>query len=149
MSTAYTDSNHQDPESWDSGLDLLPEEYREFTDVFSREELDKLPPHCHYDHRIPIPEGSVPPFGPMYHHSQVKLDALREYSSKNLTRGFIRYSQSPCTAPILFTKKSDGSLRLYVDFRGLNNLTVKSCYPLALINEMVDQIAGAVMNALS
>jgi hypothetical protein len=88
-STAYADTNHQDPESWDLGLDLLPEEYKEFADVFSRKEADKLPPHRHYDHRIPIPEGSVPPFGPMYHHSQVELDALREYISKNLTQGFI------------------------------------------------------------
>jgi hypothetical protein len=143
-STAFADQNHRDGNShWDSGLDLLPEKYREFADVFSRKEADKLPPHCHYDHHIPIPEGSVPPFGPMYQLSPVELDPLRDYISKNLSRGFIRHSQSPCAAPILFTKKPDSGLRLCVDYRGLNSLTVKSRYPLPLINELLDRIAGA------
>jgi hypothetical protein len=73
VSTASADTNHEDK---DPGLDLLPEEYKEFADIFSRKEADKLPEHRHYDHRIPIPEDSMPPFGPMYRHSPVELEAL-------------------------------------------------------------------------
>jgi hypothetical protein len=126
-----------------AALANIPDEYKEFLDVFSETEANKLPDHRPYDHRIDIPDGSTPPFGPIYNLSPTELDALKEYLDKNLARGFIRHSQSPCAAPILFVKKADGSLRLCVDYRGLNKLTKKNRYPLPLINELLDRLAGA------
>jgi hypothetical protein len=121
----------------------LPEEYQDFQDVFSKEEADHLPAHRLYDHTIPLQDDTQPPFGPVYNLTPEELVVLREYIDKNLKRGFITHSQSPCGAPVLFVKKSDGTLRLCVDYRGLNKLTVKNRYPLPLINEMLDRLAGA------
>jgi hypothetical protein len=127
----------------DPGLDLIPPEYQEFRDVFSKESAQELPEHRIYDHRIPIQEGAVPPFGPVYNLSPHELDVLRKYIDDNLKKGYIRHSQSPCGAPILFVKKADGSLRLCVDYRGLNNITTKNRYPLPLIGELLNRLSKA------
>jgi hypothetical protein len=60
-----------------------------------------------------------------------------------LNKGFIRPSISPWGAPILFVKKKDGSMRMCIDYRGLNKLTIKSRYPLPRIDDLSDQLQGA------
>ena len=127
----------------DSDLSLIPEEYRDLTDLFTQKEADKLPPHRPYDHRIPLEPGTTPPFGTIYSMSPAELEILRKYIEDNLRRRFIRHSQSPCGAPILFAKKPDGTLRLCVDYRGLNKITTKNRYPLPLIGELLDRISRA------
>ena len=72
-----------------------------------------------------------------------ELEELRDYLGKNLSRGWIRESDSPVGAPILFVKKKDGSLRLWVDYRGLNAVTKKDRYPLPLIGEALDRLSTA------
>ena len=122
---------------------LLPKAYHEYLDVFSKKEADTLPPHRPYDHRIELEEGTQPPFGPIYKLSESELTALREYLEENLKKGFIRPSNSPAGAPILFVKKKDGSLRLCVDYRGLNRITKKDRYPLPLIDSLLDRMRKA------
>jgi hypothetical protein len=124
-------------------LRYVPPEYHEFADVFSKEEASKLPPHREYDHRIPLQDDASPPFGPLYRLSPAEEEVLRKYIRDNLTKKFIRHSQSPCGAPVLFVKKADGSLRLCVDYRGLNKLTTKNRYPLPLITELLDRLGKA------
>ena len=128
-------ANHREKE--------IPEEFQEFKDVFSKVKADKLPEHRPYDHRIPLEEGKCPLYGPIYNLSQTELEALRKYIDDNLTKRFIRHSQSPCGASILFAKKADSSLRLWVDYRGLNKLTIKNQYPLPLISEIMERIGRA------
>jgi hypothetical protein len=72
--------------------------------------------------------------------SEPELVALRTYIDENLANGFIRHSKSPAGAPILFVKKKDGSLRLCVDYRGLNRVTIRNRYPLPLIPELLDRL---------
>jgi hypothetical protein len=127
----------------DVDLPAIPSEYHEFSDLFSKKKADKLPLHQIYDHTIPLEEGKMPPFGPIYKCSPVELEATREYIETNLRKGFIRHSQSPCGAPIVFAKKKDGTLRLCVDYRGLNKLTIKNRYPLPLIGELLERISTA------
>jgi hypothetical protein len=115
----------------------------EFADVFSKTSADKLPEHTEYDHTIPLEPGTKPPFGTIYPLSAIELKALDEYLKENLAKGFIRHSSSPAGAPILFVKKSDGSLRLCVDYRGLNKITIKNRYPLPLIQENLDRLQEA------
>ena len=98
----------------------LPNRYKEYQDVFEKKNADMLPQHRPYDCGIDLQEGTQPPFGPIYSLSQNELAALREYLNKNLAKNFIRHSKSPAGAPILFVKKKDGSLRMCVDYRGLN-----------------------------
>lgn len=122
---------------------IVPAQYHDFLEAFSKKKADSLPPHRSYDLSIPLEEGKSPPFGPLYSLSQVELKALSEWLEENLSKGFIRASTSPCGAPILFVKKKDGSLRLCVDYRGLNNITIKNRYPLPLIPEAMDRLKDA------
>ena len=80
-------------------------------------------------------EGTAPSFGPLYSLSKQELEALRKWLDENLAKGFIKLSSSPAGSPILFVKKKDGSLRLSVDYRDLNEKTIKNRYPLPLIQE--------------
>nr|GFB12112.1 putative reverse transcriptase domain-containing protein [Tanacetum cinerariifolium] len=66
-------------------------------------------------------------------------EQLKELSDK----GFIRHSSSPWGAPVLFVKKKDGSFRMYIDYRELNELTVKNRYPLPRIDDLFDQFQGS------
>jgi len=70
--------------------------------------------------------------------SKFEQETLKEFIDKNLTNGFIHLTLSPHGAPVLFVKKKDGSLRLCVDFRGLNKITKKDRYPLLLISNLLD-----------
>src|SRR6202165_3009498 len=138
LSNIATHGTETDPD-----LSNIPPEYHEFAELFSKREAEKLPPHRPYDHEIPLIPGAKPPFGTIYSMSPTELETLRKYVEKNLAKGFLRHSQSPCGAPVLFVKKSDGTLRLCVDYRGLNKITIKNCYPLPLIAELLDRISRA------
>jgi hypothetical protein len=115
--------------------DIVPPEYHRFLPLFSEAEANKLPPHRPYDHRIPLKEDFTPPFRPIYPLSRTELEALRKWLNENLSKGFIRASSSPAGPPILFVKKSDRSLRLCVEYRGLNEGTIKNRYPLLLLHK--------------
>ena len=99
--------------------------------VFSKEKAHKLPKHGPHDHAIET-EGNIP-FGPIYNLSLTELNALREYLDEQLAKGYIVPNKSSAGAPILFAKKKDGGLRLCVDYRGLNAVTIKNRYSLLLI----------------
>ncbi len=68
----------------------------------------------------------------------IKLEILKAYTKNNLVNSFIRPFKSPARAPILFNEKPDQSLRLCIDYQGLNNPTIKNKYPLYLIEESLD-----------
>ena len=99
--------------------------------------------HRPYDCNIELIPDKQPPFGPIYNLSQSELQHLREYIDENLAKGFIEHSKSPAGAPILFVKKKDGSLRMCVDYRGLNNITIKNRYALPLVSTLLDQLSTA------
>src|SRR5690606_6759717 len=123
----------------------IPYEFSEFKELFKDKEIGTLPPHRPYDHTIPLEPGKTAPFGPLYTLSQAELKELYNYIQENLEKGFIRRSESPAGAPVLFVKKKDGSLRLCVDYRALNKVTVKNRCPLPLINETIDQLKEATI----
>jgi hypothetical protein len=118
----------------------VPTEYYNYLDVFSKRKGTTLPPRRHHDHRIDLMDNSSPPFGPIYSLSKVEQLALRKFLDENLSNHFIRPSQLSAGAPILFIKKKDGSLRLAVDYRGLNKITKKDQYPLPLIPDLLDRL---------
>lgn len=132
---------HQKPKQ--DVKDIVPSEFHEFLDVFEKKSADHLPERRPYDLTIDLLPGTTPPFKPMYGLSPSELEVLKEYIDENLGKGHIRHSKSPAGAPVLFVKKKDGSLRLCVDYRGLNTITVKNRYPLPLPNEILDRLQGA------
>jgi hypothetical protein len=121
----------------------LPTKYEEYRDVFEKKNADTLPQHRPYDCGIELQEDAQPPFGPIYSLSQNELAALRDYLDENLAKNFIQHSKSHAGAPIMFVKKKDGSLRMCVDYHGLNKVTIKNRYPLPLISGLLDQLGQA------
>ena len=102
-----------------------------------------MAPHRNIDLAIDLQPGKEPLYGPIYPLSQTELAALRDFLEENLAKGFIRESKSLARAPILFVPKKDSSLRLCVNYQGLNAITVKNWYPLPLITKIMDQVARA------
>ena len=122
----------------------LPEILHEYEKLDSENKAYELPDHDPDDHAIDLKKGKKPPHEPIYSLSEDELRVLRAYIEKHLVNDFIRPSQSPADAPILFVKKKNDSLRLCVDYRGLNALTIKNRYPLPLIDESLDRLSRAV-----
>ena len=73
----------------------------------------------------------------------MELETLKTYIETNLANGFIQPLKSPAGALILFVRKPNGSLRLCINYRDLNNLTIKNRYPLPLIGESLDWLGQA------
>jgi transposase InsO family protein len=116
----------------------------EYRDVFP----DKLPPGLPpvrggVEHTIELLPDSKPPNRATYRQSAAELEELKKQLDEMLEQGFIRPSQSPFGAPVIFVKKKDGTLRLCVDYRALNSITVRNVYPLPLLDEMFDRLQGA------
>ena len=72
-----------------------------------------------------------------------KLQELKVQLQELLDRGFIKLSTSPWGAPVLFAKKKDKTLRLFIDYRQLNRVIIKNRYPLPTIDDLFDQLRGA------
>ena len=123
----------------------IPSQYDDFSDVFEKAGADTLPEHRSYDIAIDLVPDAKVPWGPIYSLAEPELKALRTYLDENLEKGFIRPSKSPAGAPMLFVKKKDGSLRLCVDYRALNGITIKNRYPLPLIPELISKLRGATI----
>ena len=128
----------------DETLTKVPSEYADFVDVFSPKLAAELLEHTEInDYAIELVDDRQPPYGPIYSLGPVELETLKVYIKNNLASGFIRPSKSPAGASILFDKKLDGSLRLCIDYRGLNNLTIKNWYLLPLVGELLDWLGRA------
>ena len=129
-----------------SVLKKIPAAYKEYEHLFREGPRNEaLPKHQPWDHEIPIVPGKSPTFGPIYQLSEKELGVLKNYIDENLEKGFIRPSTSSAASPILFVPKKDGSLRLCVDYRQLNDITIKDRYALPLINELHDRLQGATI----
>ena len=115
----------------------IPREYQKWKRLFEEEAgKEALPKHQPWDYEIKLELGKEPTFGPIYAQSERELKALRKYLDDNTAKGFIRKSESRAVYPILFVPKKDGELRLCVDYRKLNAITIKNRYPLPNIEEL-------------
>ncbi|KAI2668694.1 Transposon Tf2-6 polyprotein [Labeo rohita] len=121
----------------------VPAEYLDLKEVFSKSRAASLPPHRPYDCAIELLPGTSPPKGKLYSLSIPEREAMEKYISDSLAAGFIRPSSSPAGAGFFFVGKKDGSLRPCIDYRGLNNITVKNTYPLPLISSAFERLQGA------
>ncbi|KAL0544185.1 hypothetical protein IC582_019298 [Cucumis melo] len=117
---------------------------RDYPDVFP-EELPGLPPHREVEFAIKLEPGTVPISRAPYRMAPAELKELKVQLQELLDKGFIRPSVSPWGAPVLFVKKKDGSMRLCIDYRELNKVTVKNRYPLPRIDDLFDQLQGATV----
>ncbi|GKU99598.1 hypothetical protein SLEP1_g12422 [Rubroshorea leprosula] len=130
-----------DASSVTSRLEDIPVVH-EFPDVFS-ENLPSLPPDKEVEFAIDLVPGTGPISKAPYRMAPTELKELKIQLEELLEKGFIRPAVSPWGAPVLFVKKKDGSMRLCIDYRELNKVTVKNRYPLPRIDNLFDQLKGA------
>ncbi len=122
----------------------MPTEYADFVDVFSPKLAAELLERTGInDHAIKLVDHCQPPYGPIYRLGPVELETLKAYIGNNMANSFIWPSKSSVRAPILFDKKLNSSLRLYVDYQSFNNLTIKNEYPLPLVGKLLDRLGTA------
>ncbi len=113
---------------------------QEFPDVFP-EELPGMPP----EREIELFPDTSPITKAPYRMAFAELRELKAQLEDLLAKGFIGLSVSPWGAPVLFVRKKDGSLRLCIDYRELNKVTVKNKYPLPRIDDLFDQLQRATV----
>ena len=104
-----------------------------------------MPPVREVQFSINLKPGTEPIAKAPYRMAPAEMSELKTQLQELLDKGFIRPSTSPWGAPVLFVKKKDGSLRLCIDYRELNAVTVKNKYPLPRIDDLFDQLRGATV----
>ncbi|XP_056688342.1 uncharacterized protein [Spinacia oleracea] len=114
----------------------------DYPDVFP-EEIPGMPPQREIDFNIDLIPGSAPVSKAPYRMAPAELQELKKQLDELLDKGYIRPSVSPWGAPVLFVRKKDGSLRLCIDYRELNKITIKNRYPLPRIDDLFDQLRRA------
>ncbi|XP_004242076.2 uncharacterized protein [Solanum lycopersicum] len=117
---------------------------REYADVFPTD-LPGLPPERDIDFAIDLEPGTRPISIPPYRMAPAELTELSVQLKDLLEKGFIRPSVSPWGAPVLFVKNKDGTLRMCIDYRQLNKVTLKNCYPMPRIDDLFDHLQGATI----
>lgn len=115
---------------------------KEFIDVFP-DDLPGLPPDREIELAIDLEPGTRPISKAPYRMAPVEMKELLTQLQDLLDKGIIRPSVSPWGAPVLFVKKKDGTMRLCIDYRELNKVTIKNKYPLPRIDDLFDQLKGA------
>ena len=122
----------------------IPAKYSNYSNVFLAENAAELLENTGInEHAIELKEGKQPSFRLIYSLGPVELETMKTYIETNLANGFICSSKSPVGASILFDRKPDGSLYLYIYYWDLNNITIKNQYPLLLIGESLDRLDRA------
>ena len=116
----------------------------EFPEVFP-EDIPGLPPPREVEFSIELMPGTGPISIAPYRMSPLELSELKKQLEELLEKGFVRPSVSPWGAPVLLVKKKDGSMRLCIDYRQLNKVTIKNKYPLPRIDDLMDQLQGATV----
>ncbi|KAK2905716.1 hypothetical protein Q8A73_009659 [Channa argus] len=115
-------------------MSLIPPAYHDIAPVFNKEKALSLPPHRPFNCAIDLLAGAPLPTGRLYNLSRPEREAMEKYIRESLQAGLIRPSSSPGPAGFFFVSKKDKTLRLCIDYGGLNNITIKNKYPLPLLN---------------
>ena len=115
---------------------------REFLDIFP-DDLPGIPLDREIEFQIELAPGTEPISKAPYRMAPLELKELKVQMEELVNKGFVRPSTSPWGAPILFVKKKDGSLRLCIDYRELNKVTIRNQYPLPRIDDLFYQLQGA------
>ncbi len=126
-------------------LSEVPPEYMDLKEVFNKTRASSLPPHRPYDCAIDLLPGTSPPRGRIFSLSAPETKAMEKYINDSLAAGLIRPSSSPAGAGFFFVGKKDKTLRPCIDYRGLNDITVKNRYLLPLISSAFELLQGTTV----
>ncbi|XP_019179088.1 PREDICTED: uncharacterized protein LOC109174301 [Ipomoea nil] len=112
-------------------------------DLFPKEMPKGLPPLRGIEHQIDFVPGSTLPNRPAYKTNPVEAKEIQKQVEELLEIGHIRESLSPCAVPVLIAPKKDGTWRMCVDCRAINNITIKYRFPIPRLDDMLDELYGA------
>lgn len=115
----------------------------EFGDVITQKDFQNVPPNKEVQHKIILMENTDPVWRNQYRLGRREQEELQVQIAELLEKKFIKPSVSPYNSPILFVKKKDGSYRLCIDYRALNNRTIKNKFPLPFIEDILDRVSQA------
>jgi hypothetical protein len=116
---------------------------QEFKDVFPEEMPSGLPPIRGIEHQIDFIPEAVIPNRPAYRSNSEETKELQRQVEDLLSKGYVRESMSPCAVPVLLVPKNDGTWRMCIDGRAVNNITVKYRHPIPRLDDMLDKLHGS------
>ena len=116
---------------------------QEFEDVFPEEIPNGLPPIRGIEHQIDFVPGATIPNRPAYRSNPEETKELQKQVGELMEKGYVRDSLSPCAVPVILVPKKDGTWMMCVDFRAINNITVKYRHPIPRLDDMFDELHGS------
>lgn len=118
---------------------------QEYADIFPKEVPPGLPPIRGIEHQIDlIPGASLPNRAP-YRTNPEETKEIQRQVQELFDKGYVRESLSPCSVPVLLVPKKDGSWRMCVDCRAINNITIRYRHPIPRLDDMLDELSGSLV----
>jgi hypothetical protein len=118
---------------------------QEYADVFSKDLPAGLSPLRGIEHQIDLIPGAQLPNRAPYSTNPDETKEIQRHVQALLDKGYIRESLSPCLVPVLLVPEKDGSWRMCVDCRAINNITIRYRYPIPRLDDMLDELSGAIL----
>jgi hypothetical protein len=118
---------------------------QEYEDVFPAEVPPGLPPVRGIEHQIDLIPGATLPNRAAYRTNPEETKEIQRQVQELLDRGYVRESLSPCAVPVLLVPKKDGTWRMCVDCRAINNITIRYRHPIPRLDDMLDELCGSII----
>ena len=118
---------------------------QDFIDVFLEEVPASLPPVRGIEHQIDLIPGASLPNRPPYHTNPEETKKIQRQVQELLDKGYVCESLSPCAVPVILVPKKDGTWRMCVDCRAINNIIIRYRHPIPRLDDMLDELSGAVI----
>jgi len=120
--------------------EMVPKKFLKWRKVFGKVESERMPTRKVWDHAIDLKETFKPRKGRIYFLSKNEREEVQNFVEDQLRKRYIRPSKSPQMSPVFFVGKKDSSKRMVMNYRNLNDQTIKNNYPLLLITELIDNM---------